>query len=394
MKSLIYALSAPIVFFLGLTAEASLSCHVLFAEPFNPYSVASESNRVEITKISEDTDKNSQLILQEEGFSPDSKKAVIELVRMLVQNSDFKLEDKNVLTKNKFTLGVPLKNGYSLLLNYESKSGQVSRFVLQDKILLMTPTGKEIKITDEILGADALEIKKSEFDLNTFSQKGLQINLKIPLTVDGDLLKKFSEMANYFEYFSKEELRELFNKTDNLSKIKTYLNLRKAKTVFFDVLIKQPFKTLVGGAMMFFVFNSHVMLPAFPHTVQPVNPPAISQMYIQKTIDNLHLPADDKELRQQFAEIRTQAESHALHFLDSKKSNLFIFEQVKKNESVKHTYLVFSEDLSSQLKNTNNLGMQYFVMEINAAKNQKLISFIKNNDSVPTEKLNHQDIQE
>ncbi len=396
MKSVFYSILTS-VFLVAISASASLRCEAIFPEPFQPFSMTTESNRVEIKKISTDSDV-SRLTVEESAFSADPKVAVIELIRMLVKNSDYKLEDKNVLLKNKFSLGIPLKNGYSLMLNYESKSGQESRFVLQDKINLVTPTGKEIKITDELISPDELKINKSEFLLKDIDESDLDIKLKVPLVVQGELLKNFAELTNYFEYFNKQELRNLFTKTDSLFKIKMQLRLRKAKSVFYNVLIKEPFKFIIGGSLMFAVMNSQLILPShnsYTHTDQ-VTP--ISQIYIEKTISDLQLPLTDKELKQQFNEIQKQVlvEERSNHFSNLKyediplntqnnfslKNNLFVFERVDKDTLSKHTYIVFSNDISNQISGANNLGMQYFVMEINAVKYEKLIHFIKNNGSI------------
>lgn len=382
-------------------AWANSRCEGLFPEPFTPYKVASESNRIEIMRVTKDLDV-SKLLIEELAFSADPKVAVIEMIRMLVKNSDFKLEDKNVLIKNKFTLGIPLKDGYSLMLSYESKSSADPRFVLQDKILLITPTGKEIKVTDELISPNSFKINKSEFKLDQLSETGLNFKLKAPLVVQGELLKSFSDLANYFEYFDKQELRTLFNSTNSLFKIKTQLTLRKAKTVFYNVLIKEPFKFAIGGALMFAVFNSHLITPDAVTDTQLNTQAVVSQTYITKTINDLALPAGDKEIKQQFAEIRqkTLEQEHSLKYSNLKfgdipihsqnsfsiKNNLFVFERVNENTLSIHTYLVFSNDISNQMSEANSLGMQYFVMEINAAKYERLIKFIKNNGAVPVEK--------
>ncbi len=378
-------------------AWAISRCEGLFPEPITPYKVASDSNRIEIMRVSKNLDV-SKLQIEESAFSADPKVAVIELIRMLVKNSDYKLEDKNVLIKNKFTLGVPLKDGYSLMLSYESKSSTDPRFVLQDKILLVTPTGKEIKVTDELINSDSFKINKSEFKLDQLAETGLNFKLKAPLVVQGELLKNFSDLANYFEYFDKQELRTLFNKSDSLFKIKTHLTLRKAKSVFYNVLIKEPFKFAIGGALMFAVFNSHLFMA---DDAKVVGGGMATPVYISETFNKLQLPPGDKDLKQQFAEIQLKSVEHQqslnysnLKFGDipihsqnsfSMKNNLFVFERVNENTLSTHTYLVFSNDISNQMSAANSLGMQYFVMEINAVKYERLIKYIKNNGLLPAE---------
>ncbi len=374
----------------------ALTCKSLFIQPpIQPYSIETDSPRLDMAQITNDG-THSKLFVEESGFSKDVNQAVIEMIRMLSANSAFKLEDKNVLTKNKFTLGVPIKDGYVLELNYESKSNINPRFILQDKIVLITPSGKEYKITDDLLQRDEIKINKSEFDLKDYAHLGRHLKLKAPLVVDGLLLKKFSQLADYFEYFKKAEIANIF-KSNSMLQIETAFRLRKAKDVFFNVLVKQPFKFMISGALMFAVMNTQLFVPH--HNVVPVaQDQSISAAYIAKTINKLPIPESQPQLKKEYltlqAELANKVQSHSfshINFLEiqldsknmfSQENNLFIYEKANENTGEKNTYVVFSNDISKN----SMVGMQYLIIEIPAFKYANLINYIKNQGKIGTEK--------
>ncbi len=385
--------SSAFILFLFSAQVMAQTCVQMFPELSKPQIIASESNRLQITQTA-DGESNSKLIVSQEEFSKNVNHSVLEMVRMVVRNSDFKLEDKNVLIKNKFTLGIPIRDGYSLLLTYESKSERAPRFVLQDKIILVTPTGKEFKISEDLIDNDQLKINKAEFDLKDYIPHGLELKLKVPLVVEGKLLTAFAKLANFFEYFEKEKIRQIFL-SDNLLWIKAQFQVGRAKKVFFDVLTKEPFKFFIGGGMMYLVFGPNFINPQPIQTAPLYTPPAITQIMITNTINGLPIPKADKQLRQDIEEIKLQAQkisstpanSHlGLADLDTgtkkiaiKPDALFVMDKLNEQTGLRHTYLVFSEEIVGQ----RGPGLQYFVLEINPTKYQRLISFIKNQDLQP-----------
>lgn len=382
-------LSSFITIYLFSFVAQALVCKSLFIPPIEPYSIQTDSPRLEMIKVTNEM-VSSKLFIEEAQFSKDVNTAVIEMIRMLVQNSDYKLEDKNVLTKNKFTLGVPIKDGYILQLTYESKSNTDPRFILQDKIALITPSGKEFKTTEEIIARDEIKINKSEIELKDYSVLGTHLKLKAPLVIDGSLLKKFSQLAEYFEYFEKSELAEIF-KSNNMLKIKSQFTMRKAKNLFYNILIKQPFKFMIGGALMFGIMNYQFIPPT--HTEVPLNQgPVISTVYVANTINKMPIPAHQTELKKEYTELQAEL-SHKIqnysnfNFLDiqldtnnsfSRENNLFIYERVNENTGSVHTYIVISQDLS----NNQTMGMQFSVVEISAKKYPNMIKYIKNQGKI------------
>lgn len=381
------------IYLLSSFAEA-LTCKNLLTPSIELYSLPSNSPRLEIIKMSND-EAYSKLFIEESNFSQNTESAVIEMIRMLALNSHFKLEDKNVLTKNKFTLGLHSSEGYVFELTYESKSNLNPRFVLQDKIVLITPSGKDFKVTDNLISRDELKIINSEFDLKDFAPMGRHLKLKVPLVIDGELLKKFSHLAEYFEYFEKDELAQIF-KSNNMLKIETLFKIRKAKKVFINQVIKGPFKFIISGVLAFSVFNSHLIVPDHSANQPLLQNQTISAPYVAKTINNLPIPNNQIELKKEYHAFQAEiSEKLALKkysstaFFDikldvnnrfSQENNIFIYKKYNDNIGLAQTYAVFAKDISQN----QVLGMQYLVVEISADKYKNLINYIDNQGLIST----------
>lgn len=386
MKSVLVLFFA-FIYSLSLVAQ-TMTCEGLFFDA----TVGSEDIIFESKRLTAIETKNekatAKLIVEARPFSQDMDDATLELLRLLVQNSDFKLEDKTVLTKNKFTLGIPFKEGYFFELTYESRSNNQPRFVLQDKIILVTPTGKEIKATDDLLDANELKIKKSEFDLTGLSASGLEIHLRVPLVIEGQLLSQLSKMASYFEYFKKSEIAKIVE-SQNLKKINTLFRLRKAKDVFINVLIKQPFKSLISGVIMFAVISGQAYIPHLRHSDSAL-PTTIAQTYIKDTIDSVPAAKNQPQLKKELALLQKKAaaviRSNTLSHLNYKELNLttqnlmakdsqfFVHQQKDAATGQRQTYIVFATEVTSG----PTQGLQYFSFEVNPNEFQNLIRFLNN----------------
>lgn len=394
MKRL-YLLFFTTISLMSFSAQA-LTCENIFATLSQPLFTPTESSRLQITKTADD-DMNSKLFIEASSFSKDTNQAAIELIRLLVQNSVYKLEDKNVLTKNKLLLGVPIQNGYFLELTYESKSNTHPRFILQDKIELITPSGKAFKLTENLIHPDEMRIHTSEFDIKNYIQQGVHLTLKAPLIIDGALLKKFSQLAEYFEYFEKNEIAKIF-KSNSMLKIETLFKIRKAQKVFFKVLIKEPFKFIIGGSLMFAVFNTQVIFPHQNKQTLLNQPPAITQNYVASIIHQLPIPENKPQIKEEFQNLQQEAirqlnskTSSNLNPIDirldadnffSRQYNIFVFDKINKASGLTQTYIVFSNDISKN----QNLAMQFFAIEVNPFHYQKLIAYIKHQGSFEFQK--------
>lgn len=393
MKTLYIALFS-LVWSLGAAAQ-TMRCEGLFSETSQTLqNKLFESKRLSLVEMADDK-MSSKLIVEASPFSDNINEATLEILRMLVQNSDFKLEGKTVLIKNKFTLAIPLKDGYFFEATYESKSNVYPRFVLQDKLVLVSPTGKVTKVTDDLIDADELKIKKSDFSLSDLSVKGLEIHLRIPLVIEGQLLSRMTKLASYFAFFEKSEIARIVE-GENITKINTMFRLRKAKYVFINVLIKQPFKSLISGVIMFAAINGQSF---FPHSVAPDSsatfPTAITQSFLQKTINNFQVPEKQVKLKTEISALYQKASAlmksksySGLSPYDinlnsqnifSREHNMFVY--YKKNEvsGQQQTFIVFANDIS----NGSIQGLQYFAVEVNAAEFQTLINYINHQGQPP-----------
>lgn len=392
MMRALFKILIPVLALAGPAAHAAGTCESLFFAPIQPVRMASDSSRVEITKVT-DAPVRSRLVVEEGAFPRDTNQAAIELMRMLVRNNDFKLEDKNVLLKNKFTVGIPLREGYTLQLTYESRSNANPRFVLQDRLVLVTPAGREVRVTEELMSRDQLSLARNEYELADYAELGQQLRLRVPLVVEGPLLSKVARLADYFEYFTKEELGRIV-RSSSMLRIETLFQIRRARHVFFKVLIKEPFKFMIGGALAFAVFNSQMIVPQ--HREVPTAAPAeISATYVANTLNNIAVPAGQPALRQEFrtlqAEVAQKIARHSFSEISafdvridpenvfSREHNVFVFSRVNENTGSTHTYLVFAKDISQN----RNLAIQYYVVEISAARYANLIAYINGQGAVP-----------
>lgn len=363
--------------------QATLTCRSLFTMPIPRDTIQSETFSLQTVK----TEAKARLIIGESDFVSNPNQSVIELIRLLVQNSSYKLEDKNVLTKNKFTLGVEISTGYFLELTYESKSNTNPRFILQDKIVLITPSGKKITVTEDLIRNTETKINKSDFDISEYFGFGVNLKLLVPLVVEGAVLKKFSSLAEYFEYFEKDEIARIF-KSSNMVKIETLFKIRKAKKVFFNVLIREPFKLILGGAVMFAVYNSQVFLPT--HTEMPAQlSPQISAQHVQNTLNNMPIPSNRPDLKKEYSDLQAEIaakvknRSYAnlgFHDIQAKamsasahERNMFVYEKLNENTGSIHTYVVVAEDAST----STALAMKFVVIEISATRYKKIIAYLK-----------------
>ena len=211
--------------------------------------------------------------------------------------------------------------------------------------------------------------------------------LFVPLVVDGAVLNKFSKLADYFEYFGKDEIAGIF-KSNSMMKIETLFRIRKAKRVFFNVLIKEPFKLILGGAVMFAVYNSQIITPT--HTEMPAQESQqISALYVQNTLNNMPIPANRPGLKIEFTDLQAELAAKAknrsyanLGFHDiqgnsasafAREHNMFVYEKLNENTGSLHTYVVVAEDASTKVA----LAIKYVVLEISAARYKNVIAYLK-----------------
>lgn len=402
MKSTL--LVAFVVSYFGTVSSYAQSCQNLFLESYGPApliieDLTSQSKRVEIQKIMNST-QVEKLTLEQMDFSKDPDQASIELMSLLLQNSSYILEEKNVLTKNELTIGIAAKDGYFFEVTYKAVANERSQFIV-DKVSLKTPTGTDSKkIAEGILMPNEVKLKKTDFDLGPVLGNGIHAKLKIPLIIEGTLLTKIDSLARFFEYFRKDEMRSLLQ-TDSILKIRAVFEYRRAKDVFFKVLFKEPMKVVIGfGFIMMATGNP---LPFQKGPEQPVAQqiaavmPADNVNIIQNRINGIKVPLNAHQLKAEVTELNKQVRSHfnttktysgpkfSEILLDTSNSfsrahQTWIFEQVDPYNKSLHTYIVFAEDKIS----VAGPGIQYMVMEIEATKYPELIKFIKAQGQITT----------
>lgn len=364
--------------------------------------VKSNSDRVEL-KRHENTTAVEKLVIEEMGFSPKPDEASIEMMRLLLQNSSYVLEEKNVLTKGELSIGIAAKDGYFFEVTYKSMSTEKSQFIV-DKITVRTPTGTGSKrIAEGFLKAGEVSIKKAEHELGDILGAGINAKIKIPLIIDGPLLTKIDKLAKFFEYFKKDELRNLL-RTSSMAKIRLVFEYRRARDVFFKVLFKEPMKAAIG--MGFIILATGIATNPVQITRQTPEPiathivaaaPHETSAYLVERINHIEIPQQAQQLRYEVVELNKQIKTHfdskAPYYgpnlaeirLDhssafSKEHKTWIFEKIDQFNKSKHTYIVFAEEKAS----VAGPGIQYMVMEIDASKYPELIKYITSQGKIPT----------
>lgn len=407
------------VFHFGTVQAYAQTCENLFANSTEVVAVAdtpaplpvvvenipSISNRVELQKVT-NSPTPEKLILEKLDFSQNTDQASIELMRLLLQNSAYVLEEKNVLTKGELVIGIPAKEGYFFEITYKSVSNERSQFIV-DKITLKTPTGTDSKkVAEGFLKAGELQLKKTEFEIGGLLGKEINAKLKIPLAINGPLLTKIDTLATFFEYFRKDEMRTLL-KTNSMLKIRTIFEYRRARSVFFKVLFKEPIKTAIGFGFIILASGMSPMNIGKAPTQVEMNPVAVEAIlprdtvtYLSQRINSFDIPEEARLIKAELYELNKQITRNFSRrdqtyvgpkagdiLLDnnntfSLKHKTWIFEQVDfKTKSVR-TYIVFAEDKVSN----EGPGIQYMVMQIEPNTYPELIKFIKNQGKVPDNK--------
>lgn len=371
--------------------------------------VKSESNRVELKKHT-GSEEPEKITLEEMKFSERPDEAMRELLNMVIKNSSYILDDKNVLTKGELSLGIPAADGKYFEVKYKSVSSDRSQFVV-DKITLRTPTGSgDKKIAESFLKSGEFKIKKSEHEIGDALGAGVNVKLKIPLVIDGPLLQKFDTYSKCFEYFKKDELRALFA-SKSILKIRTVLEFRRARVLFLKVLIKEPMKAAIGygfvalTAAALSINMAGKSLPDMSH--HDTNKNIAAELVLSRSelsgilenrINNHDIPKANVRLNAQMSELKKEISDYltknaqvpysgpSLKDLNLNTTTLspnhqtWIFEKQDAYNNSVHTYIVFAQEKASSV----GPGLQYVIMEINANKYSDLVTFIKQQQSVPT----------
>ncbi len=280
-------------------AKAAVQCTSLF-----------ESTHVDgVTKKSyleqRSTDKEtSNLQIIPMDFNANPKFSALEIIRLSLTSSSFSLLEKNYLNKDKIILGFILKEGSTLEVSYASNSKFEDQFLIE-QVNIRTATGYKIKIAENLVKENDFELKTDLFDLTKFIGGNTNLELKVPLIIRGQTLAHIAEQAKNFELFTKDELRSLYT-TKTEKQIARTVFIRKAKDLFYKVLVKEPFKILIGGVMMFSVMQmgksiEPVVLPAVQTQQTVVSAAAQTQQ------DNFQFTHKDKSGNTQTFQVKAQS---------------------------------------------------------------------------------------
>lgn len=379
--------------FLNGKAEQSQTQYpvVVYQKPEIKILIQTKSPRVRMTTVSDEGLK-SRLVIEEQPLSQDADQAVLEVMRLLLNNNDFVLNEKNVLEKNEMTLGIPLKDGLTFLVTYESRSSERSSFVIDDKIVLATPTSNH-KITSNLKDPVNLRLAKSEFDMPDFFQKDTVINLKVPLSLNSNVLAKLKKFAALFEHMDKDELRKILA-LESPFKRNALLRLGRIKSTFKNIVQKQPIKLAFNGAAMALItfgVNHFMTNQSNIDVFQHLNSKPAAVVDVATTTASFSV--EESLAKAQYATIRKEAQQKALSQKVSDSvsetkdliasggtsftvnAHTFIFEQADPLNGSTHTYIVFAED--KVIGKAKAQALQYFAMEINAAKYAPMIKAIK-----------------
>ncbi len=256
----------------AVSAQA-VQCIDLFSNQDSQTIEAAESVTITHNEASADPAK---LVLTQKHVLKDSAKAAIEITRQALLSSNISLSDKNFVKKDHMTLGYKLGKDYFLEVVYKSDSRVENKFVIKE-ISIVSPTGYKTLVTKDIFHEDRYELQRSEFEITKYFEPGTVIDVAIPFIIEGKTLDILEKYADAFELFTKTELRQLFSlKSEKV--IAQKILLRKAKDIFYKVLVKEPFKILLGVVVMFSIMT--MQNDAEPQPL-PIPAPQIQQ-YMQK----------------------------------------------------------------------------------------------------------------
>ncbi|MBL7670198.1 MAG: hypothetical protein JNM39_06905 [Bdellovibrionaceae bacterium] len=389
--------------------------------PTFPATVRSRSPRIEIHASKEKPRPRSVFTLAEHSFSEKIDEASLELVRAFLVTPDSFVAAKDATRKNKFSLGFRISQRYTLLVNYVAASLNTPRFV-PASVSLLYPNGQEVVIAKDFLSrtSEPPRLEISRFELSEALPQGYDINLKIPLAIDGPLLQQFNLLASYFDYFpvetQKSSLQKIFA-SNSLKYIKTQLKLQYYRDVFVKVVVKEPFKIVFAVAAFTVVpivldryFNDHTK-------VAQKHPPAASQAYTQgegrlandgtnqrtslitERLNGIQIPASETKVIELLNDLKAEAiqlsqtngtstpdgaapaTPNAFEFASiprtafSREHLMWTFEKSDPSRpGVTNTYVVFAKEANSG--GQNHHVVTYAIMKIDATKYAPLIAFI------------------
>lgn len=360
-----------------------------------PVGLVFKSERILLQKMSQASEATG-LMLKPKVISDNAQTATMELLKMMVHTTSYSLSDKNVLYKNSLELGMPMGEGYSLGLKYESDGRENPIFRLE-AVEIVTPTGYTYKVAKEVISRTTFTLAKDSFELPAdVYPHGRRIHAEIPLSIEGKSLTEIDRMSSSLELFNKTELREIADqKTYGTMKRKFFF--RKTKALFKKYFIAAPFKTIANIAPTLLLASAiSYGVANIPKTADVV-PLAPQATWASTSINQVSARSITPEVKIQFNQLMVEADAKiksgasevprfgpasaaAPKYKFSEQHMTWVFEQKAADGSTK-TYVVLTEESTGAA----NAPMKYLILEIDPIKYTEMINFIRSQGHVLTQ---------
>lgn len=385
-------------FALHSAQASSLQCHDLFSIKNVPeVSINNKdiSQRLSIETL-QDSTAPATLFIHSKRPVENNFENVLEISGYLLNNSNYKILEKEILEKGNLSLGFHIQNGYYLDVQYrgDGRLAEHSKFNV-DRIQITAPNGDiilDIK-KDKFLTPEVGSIQNAEHLINSNYLKGININIDIPLSIPGKFFarnQKFAQLARYFELYDKDNLRKVLN-SGNSFFILTQFKIKYAIETFKDALIRSPMKN-IATALVFFgaagLFSYTTPIKDVVHL--PFTP--TTENIVESTLNGIRFPTQSPEVIKQFNKLKQQAQKQYKnkkhiyvgptptdlvfdpHNVFSKMNNIWVIENVNQLTQEKKTYAVFTQQVAEK---NGSFNTQYFIIEVNPKDYNILIQFVK-----------------
>ena len=375
-----------------------LQCQSLFSDQKKTTIVVNEKNipqRLTVENL-KDPVAPAKLLIRSQRAIENNFENVLEISTYLLNNSHYKILEKEILEKGNVSLGFHIKDGYYLDVQYkgDGRLAEHSKFNI-DRIQIMAPNGDTVLDLkkDKFLAPEIGQIQTAEHTINSTYLKGLNINIDLPLFIPGKFFardQKFAKMARYFELYDKDNLRKVLSSKNSLF-IMTHLKVKYAIETFKDALIRSPMKN-IATAMVFFGAASLLSYTTPVKDVLPLPFTQKTETIVESTLNGIRFPTQNQEVIRQFNSLKQQAQKqykNKKHIyvgpaptdlvfdqsnVFSKMNNIWVIENIDKMTQQKKTHVVFTH----QAPEKNGLfNTQYFIMQVNPQDYNVLIQFVK-----------------
>lgn len=315
---------------------------------------------------------------------------LIRLLSRLVYTTSFKIDLAQMLKRDKLVFGIPMKDGYSFELTYASDGRETPNFDLKEvSIITPSPGAERIQLTEE--KSLSAKIRKNEltFEVPKKLPKNLEISVRVPSAISGDILNNLTRLSEYLSLYPKEKLRDLFAQK-SMTKIMWSFRLQKSISLFKKYFIAGPFKFAITGGLALAVASvSHFSVL---HPVDSFELMTAKTSWVNTAINEVAARDIAPEVKMQLADLREEANrlgkdkanlttadvSQALsvtpQFKFSSQHMTWVLEKKGKHPSdPQQTYIVFTEEASG----SSGGDFKYIILPIDPSRYSGLIEFIR-----------------